>query len=74
MAKPVQLRSRVDADGVLTLRISLTPEHAGADVTVTIERVIAAVAALGDANEWTRFVQRTYGSCAGLGLERHEQG
>jgi predicted DNA-binding antitoxin AbrB/MazE fold protein len=23
---------------------------------------------------WRDFVERTYGSCAGLGLERHEQG
>jgi len=23
---------------------------------------------------WPDFVERTYGSCAGLGLDRHEQG
>ncbi|MEX2307715.1 MAG: antitoxin family protein [Pirellulales bacterium] len=25
-----------------------------------------------DAMSWPEFVERTYGSCAGLGLERHE--
>ncbi|MDZ4656330.1 MAG: antitoxin family protein [Bythopirellula sp.] len=23
---------------------------------------------------WSDFIERTYGSCAGLGLQRHEQG
>jgi len=39
-------------------------------VTLTIDAAPPAVAALS----WSEFVERTYGSCAGQGLERPDQG
>jgi predicted DNA-binding antitoxin AbrB/MazE fold protein len=41
-----------------------------ARVTLTIDAAPPAAAALS----WSEFVERTYGSCAGQGLERPAQG
>ena len=38
-------------------------------VTLTIDAASPPAAALS----WSEFVERTYGSCAGQGLERHDQ-
>jgi predicted DNA-binding antitoxin AbrB/MazE fold protein len=43
------------------------PQQNGVRTGDTIARQEAAMA-------WPAFVERTYGSCAGLDLERHEQG
>jgi hypothetical protein len=73
MTRPIQIDSIVGADGVLTLRVPLGPDQANARVKVTVEPV-----GNGDSDpsrtEWHRFVEETYGSCAGLGLERQPQG
>jgi predicted DNA-binding antitoxin AbrB/MazE fold protein len=44
--------------------------HDQARVTLTIE----AAPQPADALPWKEFVERTYGSCAGQGLERPDQG
>ncbi len=71
----IQLNSTVGEDGVLSLRVPMGPEDANLEVVVTI-RALA-----GDTEkpekpvlDWDQFVQSTYGSCEGLGLERPPQG
>jgi len=75
MTQPIRVRSRVAADGVLTLQIPLGAGEANTDVVVTVERARADEGdPAADRAEWHRFVDETYGSCAGLGLERQDQG
>lgn len=73
MAQPIQFHSQVGDDGVLNVQVNLGPMEARREVVVTIEPVGRAEA---DAESlgWHEFLDRTYGSCAGLGLERPEQG
>lgn len=75
MAEAIQLHSRVGADGVLDLHIPMGDVEAGAEVLVTIRR-LAPQPARGSLTpeQWHQFVEETYGSCAGLGLERPPQG
>jgi hypothetical protein len=65
--QPIQIPSKVGEDGVLDLRVPLGAAEANAEVLVTIEPT-------GNGNgvsrtDWHEFVRRTYGSCAGLGLD-----
>jgi len=64
--KSVQLESEVGADGVLELRVPLGAGDARTRVVVTIKPLSPSVSTTSD---WHDFVERTYGSCAGLGLE-----
>jgi hypothetical protein len=72
--KPIQIHSQVGSDGVLTLRVPMGTEEAAKPVVVTITPANedANATARGNA-EWHQFVEETYGSCAGLGLERPDQ-
>jgi len=74
MTRPVRFESRVGPDGVLSLRVPLGPEEADARVRVTVEPLPADEKPASDDSEWHRFVEATYGSCDGLGLERQPQG
>ena len=75
MTDRIEFKSRVNEDGTLDLHVPLGESEAGVDVIVTIRRASpAAPAGAVDPQEWHRFVQETYGSCAGLGLERQPQG
>jgi hypothetical protein len=76
MPETVEFKSRVGPDGTLDLHVSLGEAEAGADVVVTIRRASPALSAptQTDPQDWHRFVEKTYGSCAGLGLERQPQG
>ena len=68
--KSIQLESEVGADGVLELRVPLGLGDARTRVVVTIEGLPQAEHHLTSApSDWHAFVERTYGSCAGLGLE-----
>ncbi len=68
--KCIQLESEVGADGVLELRIPLGAPDARKRVIVTIEPLPPPVPpSASDSSDWHEFVERTYGSCAGLGLE-----
>jgi hypothetical protein len=75
MTDTIQFHSRVGDDGMLNVQVNLGRTEAKKEVVVTI-----APTPSGDAVQqaaamaWPEFVERTYGSCAGLGLERHEQG
>ncbi len=66
--KCVQVESEVGADGVLELRIPLGVPDARRRVMVTIQPLPTPPSA-SEPSDWHEFVQRTYGSCAGLGLE-----
>jgi hypothetical protein len=72
----IEFKSRVGADGVLNLHVSLGQASAGADVIVTIRRASPSSPPMTPVNpqDWHQFVERTYGSCARLGLERQSQG
>jgi len=75
MPETVEFKSRVGPDGTLDLHVSLGEAQAGADVVVTIRRASpACTPTQTDPQEWHHFVEKTYGSCASLGLERQPQG
>jgi hypothetical protein len=75
MRNTIEFQSRVGQDGVLDLHVPLGGVEAGAEVVVTIRRLSPRAApVVQDRAEWHRFVEETYGSCAGLGLERPPQG
>jgi hypothetical protein len=64
----IELRSKVDADGVLTLKVALGPAEANQEVLVTVQAAEKSLS--GPAGkDWHSFVERTYGSCADHGLE-----
>ena len=67
--KSVQLESEVGADGVLELRVPLAPSDARTRVVVTIEPMLASPPCISAKSDWHEFVQRTYRSSAGHGLE-----
>jgi hypothetical protein len=73
MTEPIQFHRQVGPDGVLALQIPLGPSEANADVLVTIQPLSAPAADEPADEDWHAFVESTYGSCAGLGLERHDQ-
>jgi NADH:ubiquinone oxidoreductase subunit len=71
MSQSIEFKSRVGQDGVLDLHVPLGEDEAGTDVLVTIRPLTAASVVPPD---WHGFVEETYGSCDGLGLERQPQG
>ena len=75
MNDAIQFHSRVGDDGILDVQVDLGRTVAKKKVVVTIESLSASDEALqADDMPWPDFVERTYGSCVGLGLDRHEQG
>jgi len=71
--RTVQFESEVGSDGVLSLQVPLGPVEANTRVLVTIQPVPAARENAAESqSEWHRFVEQTYGCCAGLGLEEPE--
>lgn len=68
----LQIQSRVGADGILKLSLKLGPKDANRDVIVTIQSVPEP--STKPRQDWKEFVEATYGSCAGLELERQPQG
>jgi hypothetical protein len=74
MSDAIQFNSRVGDDGMLNLQIDLGQAGAKKEVVVTIEPLAADTDRDAESLDWHKFIERTYGSCAGLGLERHEQG
>jgi hypothetical protein len=68
----IQFHSKVGSDGILTLNLPLGLDQAESEVLVTIAPLTPqAPSPPGD--DWHAFLRETYGSCAGLGLERPEQ-
>ena len=74
MTETIEFQSRIGEDGVLDLHVPLG-EMAGADVVVTIRRVISqSKPSITDPVQWHRLADESYGSCADVGLDRPEQG
>jgi len=68
--KAIQIESHVGNDGVLILQVPLGIAEARSRVVVTIQTVAADKTSTSeDRMEWQEFIEKTYGSCAGLGLE-----
>ncbi len=76
MNENIQFHLRVGDDGVLNFQANLGTTTASKDVVVTVEPLPASEneSPNGPSLPWREFVERTYGSCAGTGLERPEQG
>ena len=75
MNDAIQFHSRVGDDGVLNVQVDLGRTEAKKEVVVTIEPLSTGDGvSQGSPVSWPEFVEQTYGSCAGLGLARHEQG
>jgi hypothetical protein len=71
--KSLQLQTEIGPDGVLDLRVSLGKSEANLPVVVTIQPVPSKVREPSQEQDvWQAFVERTYGSCVGLGLEEPE--
>lgn len=70
----IELHSRVGPDGTLDLHIPLGQSEAGTQVIVTIRPASAQTVSRPVPDDWHRFVEETYGSCADLALERQPQG
>jgi len=72
---PIQLRSRVGADGVLTLSVPVGISEANREVKITVEPVepVAARPALSG-EQWKQFIEETAGSINDLPFKRPEQG
>ncbi|HJQ80222.1 MAG TPA: hypothetical protein VJ828_09720 [Lacipirellulaceae bacterium] len=75
MSDAIQFHSRVGDDGVLNVRLNLGRTEADKEVLVTVEPIrTEGETTEASAMPWHEFVEQTYGSCADLRLERHEQG
>jgi hypothetical protein len=70
----IQFHSRVGDDGVLNFHVNLGPAEAKKEVVVTIEPAEPVASDDAASLSWHDFIERTYGSCASQGLERHDQG
>jgi hypothetical protein len=70
--KAIQVESQVGDDGVLSLQVPLGPAEARSRVIVTIAPFPSTTSTALGQHDWHEFISRTYGSCAGLGLEEPE--
>ena len=75
MSQTIRIHTHIGQDGMLHLHVPLGAGEAGAEVVVAIRHLspVDSRPTL-DRADWHRFVAETYGSCAGLGLERQSQG
>lgn len=72
MSDVIQFHSRVGVDGMLDVHVDLG-QGEEREVVVTIQPISPGSADRAS-ETWEEFINSTYGSCAGLGLERPEQG
>lgn len=70
---PMELRSRIDANGVLNLSVLLGKSDANREVRVTVEPLNETAAPIS-ADQWPKFVHEMAGSIADPTFERHPQG
>jgi hypothetical protein len=72
---PIELRTRVGPDGVLTLSVPMGPAEANREVRVRVESAEPGIKKTSEMTqeEWHRFIAETAGSWQG-DLERPEQG
>jgi len=69
----IQLRSKVDANGVLHLSVPFGKRDADREVRVTVEPLDEASAPIS-ADQWRRFVHEMAGCIDDPTFERHSQG
>jgi hypothetical protein len=71
MMEPIQIRSEVGSDGVLSLQVPMGEQSARMSVVVTISPIESGRHSSRPVpvEDWHTFVAETYGSCVGLGLE-----
>jgi hypothetical protein len=75
MNDAIQFQSCVGEDGILNVRVNLGLDEAKKQVIITVAPVSDSGVVRKQAGmTWPEFIEQTYGSCDGLGLERHEQG
>ncbi|MEX2317610.1 MAG: hypothetical protein WD669_10700 [Pirellulales bacterium] len=75
MSDVIQFYSRTGDDGVLNVRLDLGRNEARKDVVVTVQPISSDQQRIDAASvPWPDFIEQTYGSCQGLGLERQPQG
>jgi hypothetical protein len=67
---PIELRSKVGPDGVLTLTVPIGIAEAGREVKVVVESVPTPMTP----EEWRRFIEETAGSITDPTFRRHDQG
>jgi hypothetical protein len=70
---PVELQSRIDANGILNLSVPLGISDANRAVRVTVEP-LDEVAAPASAEQWPQFVRELAGSISDPTCERQPQG
>lgn len=70
---PMELRSRIDADGVLNLSVPLGKSDANREVRVTVEPLDEMTTPISAA-QWGQFVHEMAGSISDPTFERHPQG
>jgi hypothetical protein len=72
--KSLRFITSIGKDGVLEIRVPLATEMEGEKVLVTVEPVVQPKKDdSAEGAEWRQILEETYGSCAGLGLERPPQ-
>jgi len=69
----IQLRSRVDADGVLSVCVPIGKRDADREVRVTVEPLDEASVPMS-ADQWRQFVHEMAGCIDDPTFERHSQG
>lgn len=70
---PIELRSKVDANGVLNLSVPLGKSDANREVRVTVQPLDEVTAPMS-ADQWHKFVHEMAGSITDTTFERHSQG
>ncbi|MBI4580560.1 MAG: hypothetical protein HY718_12710 [Planctomycetes bacterium] len=70
----MELRSRIGADGVLTVTVPMGVTEANREVIVTVEAVEPSLRSPVDRETWQRIVEETSGSIQDPTFCRHEQG
>jgi hypothetical protein len=73
--RPLEIRSRVGADGVLNISIPLGSSEANREVRVTVEAAGASDVPSSDTkNEWQQFIESMAGCIIDSTFQRQEQG
>ncbi len=71
----IRMKAIVGEDGELSVHMPMGMEAAGREVLVTIEATQeSSDEESARQREWHQILNETYGSCAGMGLERPDQG
>ena len=70
---PIELRTKVDASGVLNVSLTLGESDANREVRVTVEPLDDLPAAMST-EQWRKFVHEMAGSITDPSFKRHPQG